>query len=170
MSDTHGLSQSTASVIDVWIKKFPEGKARSAVLAGLKAAQDENGGHLTNEIMENIAAYIGLPAIEVFEVASFYDMCEFKPIGRYKLSVCTNVSCMLCGSHAIVDHLEKRLGVKMGETTQDGMFTLRDVECLAACINAPMLQVNDRELYEKLTPESVDVLLDRLIAEAKSGE
>lgn len=164
------LSESSKAVIDGWVKKFPKDQARAALCGALKHVQEENGGHLTDDLMTSVANYLGLPPIEVFEVASFYDLCEFQPIGRYKLAVCTNVSCMLCGSTEIVEHLEKRLGIKMGETTPDGLFTLRDVECLAACINAPMLQLNDKELYEKLTIADVDALLDRLIDEAKTKE
>ena len=160
------LSAETIAEIQRWVKKFPEGEERAAICAALHIVQKENGGHLTDELMAAIAEQLKLTPIEVVEVATFYDMCEFSPIGRYKLSICTNVSCMLTGSDEIVDHLQKRLGIKMGETTSDGMFTLREAECLASCVTAPMLQVNDERFQEYLTVEKVDALLERLRLEA----
>jgi NADH-quinone oxidoreductase subunit E len=166
MSFTHVLSEASRQAIDQWIAKYPEGQQKSAICAAIKIVQEENGGHIDEARLYAIADYLQISKIEAVEVASFYDMVEMKPIGRYKLAVCTNVSCMLCGCGPIVEHLEKRLGIKMGETTSDGLFTLREVECLAACVGAPMLQVNDREFHEKLTVEKIDALLDDLIAQA----
>lgn len=168
MNTSHILSQEARVAIDKWIAKYPEGQQKSAVCAAIKIAQEENGGHVTDDLLHGIADYLQLSKVEVLEVASFYDMVERKPIGRYKLAVCTNVSCLICGSKEIVDHIESRLGVKMGETTPDGLFTLREVECLAACVGAPMLQVNDKEFYENLTIDTVDALLDRLTEEGRS--
>lgn len=166
MSHSYVLSDQARAEIDKWIAKYPEGQQKSAICAAIKFVQEENGGHIDEPRLHAIAEYLQIAPIEAMEVASFYDMVELKPIGRYKLAVCTNVSCMICGCGPIVAHLEKRLGIKMGETTPDKMFTLREVECLAACVNAPMLQVNDKEFHENLTIEKVDALLDDLIAQA----
>lgn len=161
------LSEKVKSEIDHWLTKFPSNQRRSAVVASLLCAQAENGGWLSDEIMEAIASYLEIPKIEVFEVATFYDMYELKPIGKYKIGVCTNISCHLRGSAEIVDELSSRLGVKLGETTQDGLFTLRETECLGACANAPVCQVNDNLYHEDLTREKISQLVDQLIKEAK---
>jgi NADH-quinone oxidoreductase subunit E len=159
---THLLSEHTRHEIDGWVARFPEGKQRSAVIAALRAAQHQNNGFLTSELMDAVAAYLSLPAIQVYEVASFYSMFETKPVGRLHISVCTNIACMLCGSDRIVAHIEKKLGIKTGESTPDLKFYLkREEECLAACNNAPMMMV-DHVYYENLTPESVDRVLDGL--------
>lgn len=156
------LSEHTRHEIDGWVARFPEGKQRSAVIAALRAAQHQNNGFLTAELMDAVAAYLSLPAIQVYEVASFYSMFETKPVGRLHISVCTNIACMLCGSDRIVAHIEKKLGIKTGESTPDLKFYLkREEECLAACNNAPMMMV-DHVYYENLTPESVDRVLDGL--------
>lgn len=164
------LSKNIRKEVDAWIKKFPEDQKQSAVLTALRLAQEENGGSLTLPLMNAVADYLDMPQIAVYEVATFYSMYELKPIGRHKISVCTNVSCMLCGSEKIVEHLENRLGAKMGETTEDGAFTLREVECLAACANAPMMMVDDKKYHLDLTEEKVDAVLDKIIKEdAKRG-
>jgi len=155
------LTDSLKSEIDHWLKKFPDDQRQSAIIAGLTAAQTENGGHLTNDIIEAVADYIGMPHIAAHEAATFYSMFELKPVGKHKLCVCTNISCMLCGSKQIVEHLEKKLGIKMGETTSDGQFTLKEVECLAACVNAPMMQIDD-DYHEHLSPEKLDTIIDKL--------
>lgn len=154
---------STAAIADIerWIAKYPFNQRQSAVMAALRIAQDENGGWLTDELIESVADYLAMPAIAAYEVATFYSMYERDPVGRHKISVCTNVSCMLRGSDAIVAHLQQRLGISMGETTADGRFTLKEVECLGACVNAPMLQLG-RTYHEKLTPEIVDGILEQL--------
>lgn len=154
---------STAAIADIerWIAKYPLNQRQSAVMAALRIAQDENGGWLTDELIESVADYLAMPAIAAYEVATFYSMYERDPVGRHKISVCTNVSCMLRGSDAIVAHLQQRLGISMGETTADGRFTLKEVECLGACVNAPMLQLG-RTYHEKLTPEIVDGILEQL--------
>ena len=122
--------------------------------------QHGNGGHLTTDLIEAVADYLGLAPIEVYEVATFYSMFELKPVGRHSISVCTNVSCMLRGADAILAHIERRLGIRLGESTPDGKFHLkREEECLAACCGAPMMQV-DHVYYEHLTPEKVDEILD----------
>ncbi|MEO8223506.1 MAG: NAD(P)H-dependent oxidoreductase subunit E, partial [Gammaproteobacteria bacterium] len=145
------LSPQLRAEIDRWIARFPEGRQRSAVIAALHAAQHENHGFLTRELMEGVATYLALPAIQVFEVASFYSMFETKPVGRHSISVCTNISCMLCGGERILEHVERRLGIKVGDSTPDGRFYLKkEEECLAACCGAPMMMV-DHKYYEALT-------------------
>jgi NADH-quinone oxidoreductase subunit E len=153
------LSAHVREEIDHWVKKFPEGRHRSAVIAALHAAQHENGGYLTPELMTAVAAYLDLPPIQVFEVASFYSMFETKPVGRHSISVCTNISCMLRGGDDILAHVQKRLGIKAGESTPDGKFYLKvEEECLAACCGAPMMMI-DHVYHENLTPKSVDEVL-----------
>ncbi len=147
--------------IDREVAKYPAEWTQSACMAGLRILQDHNGGWLTEELMNDLAAYLDMPAIAVYEVATFYSMYELKPVGRHKVCVCTNVSCMINGSDSIVDHLEKKLDCKLGGTTSDGKFTLKEVECLGACGGAPMMQVG-RQYYENLTPEVVDSILDGL--------
>ena len=159
------LSNELKQHIDHWCQKFPEDQRRSAVPAALLQAQEDNGGWLSGEIINSIAQYLGLQPIEVYEVATFYDMFEFKPVGN-KIGVCTNVSCMLRGSDQLVNELETRLGIKMGETTRDGKFTLRDVECLAACHLAPVCQVNDKTIHENVSVEQ----LHEIITELESRE
>lgn len=148
--------------IDRWRAKFPEGRQRSAVIAALHAVQHENQGFLTRESMEAVAAYLGLPAIQVFEVAAFYSMFETKPVGRHSVSLCTNISCMLRGSDELLAHVERKLGIKLGETTPDGRIYLKpEWECLAACDGAPMMMV-DHRYHENLTADRIDDILDEL--------
>jgi NADH-quinone oxidoreductase subunit E len=156
------LTEHTRHEIDEWIAKFPPDRQRSAVLAALRAAQHQNHGYLTAELMDAVADYLRLPPVQVYEVASFYSMFETKPVGRIHVSVCTNISCMLRGSDGIVEHVERKLGVKTGESTPDGKFYLKcEEECLAACNNAPMMMI-DHVYYENLTPAKVDQILDGL--------
>ncbi|MFT4058818.1 MAG: NADH-quinone oxidoreductase subunit NuoE [Legionella sp.] len=144
--------------IDHWIAKYPADQKQSAVMSALRIVQEEHG-HLTEELMDAVAEYLDSPPIAVYEVASFYSMYERNPVGRHSINVCTNISCMLRDSAGVVSHLEKKLGIKLGETTDDGRFTLRSVECLGACVNAPMMQV-DKDYHENLTPESIDKVLE----------
>ena len=154
------LSEHVREEIDRWVGKFPQGRQRSAVLAALHAVQHENQGWLSRELMDAVAAYLDLEPIKVYEVATFYSMFQTKPVGRHSISVCTNISCMLRGSDEIVEHIEKKLGIKTGESTPDGKFYLKqEEECLAACCGAPMMMV-DHVYYENLTPEIVDRVLD----------
>lgn len=154
------LSAHVREEIDRWIAKFPKGRQRSAVIAALHAVQHENHGYLTAPLMDAVAAYLDIPAIQVYEVAAFYSMFETKPVGKHSISVCTNISCMLRGAEEIVAHVERKLGVKTGESTQDGKFYLkREEECLAACCGAPMMMV-DHRYFENLTAEKVDEVLD----------
>jgi NADH-quinone oxidoreductase subunit E len=156
------LSEHVREEIDRWVAKFPPDRKRSAVISALHAVQHENHGFLTSALMDAVAEYLGLPPILVYEVATFYSMFETKPVGRHHLSVCTNISCMLRGSQEVVDRIEKKLGIKTGESTPDGRIYLkREEECLAACTGAPMLMV-DHVFHENLTPESIDRILDEL--------
>jgi len=148
--------------LDKWVARFPEGRERSAIIAGLHAAQHENHGYLTPELMDGVAAYLDVPRIQVYEIASFYSMFETRSVGRHSVSVCTNVSCMLRGGDELLSHIETRLGIKTGESTPDGrIFLKREEECLAACCGAPMMMV-DHRYHENLTAEQVDEILDAL--------
>ena len=156
------LSEHARAEIDRWVAKFPQGRQRSAVIAALREVQHENGGWLTVPLMDAVADYLGLPPIQVYEVATFYSMFETRPVGRHSVSVCTNISCMRCGSDGIVAHIESKLGIRTGESTPDGRIYLkREEECLAACVNAPMMMV-DHVYHEHLTPDKVDEILDAL--------
>jgi NADH-quinone oxidoreductase subunit E len=160
--DIAELSAHVREEIDHWVAKFPEGKQRSAVISALHAVQHENQGYLTRPLMDAVAAYLGLMPIQVYEVATFYSMFETKPCGRHHVAVCTNIACMLRGSDEIVGHIEKKLGIRTGESTSDGrIFLKREEECLAACVNAPMMMV-DHVYHEHLTPAKVDEILDAL--------
>lgn len=154
------LSDHAREEIDTWRAKFPEGRQRSAVIAALHVAQHENQGFLTRELMEAVAAYLDLPPIQVFEVAAFYSMFETRPVGRNSISVCTNISCMLCGGENMLAYVESKLGIKAGESTPDGKFYLKlEEECLAACTGAPMMMVNHK-FHEDLTLARIDEILD----------
>lgn len=155
--DTH-----TREEIDHWVARFPPEQKRSAVLQALVAAQHQNKGFLTTELMDAVAEYLDLPNIHVYEVASFYSMYETRPVARHNVAICTNISCMLMGSDGIVEHVENKLGIKIGESTEDGRIYLKcEEECLAACAGGPMMQV-DHVYYENLTPDKVDEILDAL--------
>lgn len=156
------LSEQVCDVIDHWVAKFPKGRQRSAVISALQAVQHENQGFLTQDLMDAVAKYLDLPPIQVYEVATFYSMFETDPVGRHCISVCTNISCMLRGSDEIVAYLEKKLDVKLGESTEDGKFYLKlEEECLAACCGAPMMMIN-HDYYENLTPQKIDKIFEGL--------
>ena len=156
------LSAHAREEIDALLKRFPAEQKKSALLGALNIAQHENQGFLTKELMQAVAEYLDLAEIEVYEVASFYSMYELKPVARHNVAVCTNISCMLMGSQSIVDHVENKLGIKLGESTKDGRIYLKkEEECLAACAGGPMMQV-DHVYYEDLTPEKVDAILNAL--------
>ena len=156
------LSDHVREEIDHWVARFPKGQGRSAVISALKVVQHENQGYLTTGLMDVVAEYMGLQPIQVYEIATFYSMFETKKVGRHSISVCTNVSCMLCGSDDIVSYVEKKLGIKTGDSTPDGRFYLKqEEECLAACCGAPMMMV-DHVYHENLTPEKIDEILDGL--------
>jgi NADH-quinone oxidoreductase subunit E len=155
------FSDSLREKLDLWVAKYPAGQEQSALIPCLHILQDANGGWLSQAIMDALASYISVPAISVYEVATFYTMFELEPVGKHKISVCTNISCMLCGSEEIMDHLQNKLNIKPGQTTDDGLFTLKEVECLGACVGAPMLLL-DKQYHEHLTPEKIDQILQGL--------
>jgi NADH-quinone oxidoreductase subunit E len=156
------LSAHTREEIDRWVARFPPGRQRSAVISALRAAQEQNHGHLTPPLMDAVAAYLQLPPIQVYEVASFYSMFETHPCGRHHVSICTNISCMLRGAEELVAHVERRLGIRLGESTADGrIFLKQEEECLAACTGAPMMMV-DHAYHENLTIDQVDRILDEI--------
>ena len=155
------LSKHEKAEIERWLKRYPEDRSQSALLAALRAVMHEDH-YLSTGKMDAVADYLGLPKIAVYEVASFYSMFEMdeKAAAKNTIAVCTNVSCMLNGSDKIVEHIEGKLGIKMGETTPDGEFFFKvEEECLAACCGAPMMQLN-HVYHENLTPDKVDALLD----------
>lgn len=154
------LSKESLDQVKREVAKYPPERKQAAVMATLRIAQEEHGW-LSVPLMDYVAELLGMRPIQVYEVASFYSMYELEPVGRHKVSVCTNISCMLCGSDAIVKHLELRLGIKLGQTTPDKKFTLEEVECLAACGGAPMFQIG-KTYYENLTPQKVDEILASL--------
>ena len=162
MTDSFTINEANRQAIDHWIAKYPKGQQRSAVVAALRLVQAQNNGWLSEAAMNAVADYLALSHISVYEVASFYDMFELAPIGKHKISFCTNLSCKLRGIDSVVAHTEKQLGIGLGQTTADGMFTLREAECLGACDLAPMCQVNDREYRKHLTPEKIDRMLGEL--------
>ena len=158
---TELLTQQSRDAIDGWVAKYPPERKLSAVMAALSIAQDQNGGWLSQDLMDAVAEYLDLAPIAVYEVATFYSMYDRAEVGKHKINVCTNISCQLCGSSEVMQQLQQRLGIKAGETTEDGLITLREVECLAACGAAPMMQV-DKTYHENLTSESIDKILVKL--------
>jgi NADH-quinone oxidoreductase subunit E len=156
------LTDDTLGTIDQWAAKFPADKKRSALIQALVAAQEQNGGWLTKELVEAVADYLDLPPVWAFEVATFYSMLHLEPVGRHKVNICTNISCWLNGAEDLVAHAEKKLGIALGETTSDGRVSLvREEECLAACCGAPMMVV-DGHYHENLDVEKIDSILDGL--------
>lgn len=166
MTDTKNIqfSAGTMAKAEEIIARYPADKKKSALIPLLHLAQDENEGWLSVETMDYVASVLGILPIEVYEVASFYSMFNLKKRGNCLIEVCRTSSCWLSGAEDIVRHVEKRLGIKDGETTPDGKFTLKTVECLGACGYAPMLQVGDK-FHEHLTIEKVDALIDQFAVE-----
>ena len=155
------LTLESRAEIDRWVAKYPPEWKQSAVMAALRVAQDQNGGWLTNELIEAVASYLEMPSVAAYEVATFYAMYELEPVGRHKICVCNSISCLLNGSEAIVEHLKNKLGVGLNEVTPDGKFSIKEVECLGACVNAPMFMIG-KTYHENLTPEKIDRILDEL--------
>ena len=155
------LSDEALRKIDRELAKYPANQRQSAVMAALRIAQDEKVW-LDTETMDFIANYIGMPPIAVYEVATFYNMYHLKPVGKYTITVCTNLSCTLVGALDIVKHLERKWEINVGETTADGKFTLKEAECMGACGDAPLCLVNNKKMLSFLTPEKLDQLLDGL--------
>lgn len=159
---SYELSQHVIDEIEHWKARFPEGRQRSAVISALHAVQHENHGYITAEQMNAVADFLELPTIQVYEVATFYSMFQTREVGRNEVAICTNVSCMLRGAEEIVEHVEKKLGVKLGDSTSDGrIFLKKEEECVAACCGAPAMMVNHK-YYENLTTAEVDGILDGL--------
>ncbi|MEA3291365.1 MAG: NAD(P)H-dependent oxidoreductase subunit E [Pseudomonadota bacterium] len=152
------LSPQSLAEIERELAKYPPDQMQSATMPALRIAQDQERW-LSPALIEEVAELLGIPAVRALEVASFYSMYELEPVGEIKIGVCTNISCMLRGSGEVVEYLEQKLGVKMGGTTDDGRFTLKEVECLGACGGAPMLQL-DRAYHENLTPDKIDSILE----------
>jgi NADH-quinone oxidoreductase subunit E len=155
------LSVSSKQKIDREAAKYPADQKQSAVMSALIIAQDEKGW-LSTETMDEVAAYLGMAPVAVYEVATFYNMYNLQPTGKYKLTVCTCLPCGLQGSLAAADHLKARLGIDFGETTADGRFTLKEGECMGACSMAPVVLVNNKKMHDYLSNEKIDALLKEL--------
>ncbi len=155
------LTEKLKQAIDREVAKYPKNRAQSALMAALMHAQEAHAGYLTEGLIAAVADYLKVSHVAAMEVSTFYSMYEHKPVGRYKLELCTNVSCQFKDCDAVAQHLQEKLGIRFGETTPEGRFTLKQVECLGACIEAPVMQVGAR-YYGHLNPESVDKILDEL--------
>ena len=155
------LSQECINKIEYELTKYPADKRQAAVMSALRIVQTERGW-LSKESIAEVAQYLRIPDIAALEVASFYNMYDLEPVGRYKITICTNISCMLRDSDLIVDHLQKKLAVGFNEVTADGKFCLKEGECMGACGGAPLMIVNNHTMYEFLTVEKVDAILDGL--------
>lgn len=155
------LSASFFEKIDKEIAKYPPDQKQSAVMSALIIAQDEKGW-LATETMDAVAAYLGMPPVAVYEVASFYTMYNLKPTGTYKLTLCTCLPCGLQGALNAADHLRDKLGIDFGETTPDGRFTLKEGECMGACAMAPVLLVNNKKMHDYMSKEKLDQLIEGL--------
>jgi len=155
------LSTESLARIDRELTKYPADRRQAAVTAALHIAQEEKGW-LSQDTIAYVADYLGIPAIAALEVATFYSMFQLEPLGKYKITVCTNISCMLRDSDVIVDHLNKCLGIGFNQTTPDGKFTLKEGECMGTCGGAPLFHINNTKMYEYLTPEKIDEILEGL--------
>jgi NADH-quinone oxidoreductase subunit E len=155
------ISDTAKQKIDIWIKKYPEGRQSSAVMEALKIVQSENENFLNQDLIQSIAKYLQMPTIAVAEVATFYENYNHQSVGKIQIRFCHNISCMLNGADNLIQHLEKKLNIKAGEITQDAKFSLKKVECLGACVGAPMMQIGDK-YYENLTTDKLDEILEAL--------
>jgi NADH-quinone oxidoreductase subunit E len=163
------LSPQTRQKIDREIAKYPADQKQSAVMSALALAQAEHGW-LSPATMDAVASYLGMPPVAVYEVASFYTMYNLQPVGRFKVSICTNLPCALQGATFAAGHIKQKLGIGFNETSADGMFTLKEGECMGACGDAPVLIVNDRRMCSRMHPARLDELVDELRAAADRGE
>lgn len=161
INKTTGLSDDLKAEIEKWAKKYPPQRRQSAILPALTLVQEANQGYLPRELIDAVADFLNMSRVTAYEVATFYSLYELKPVGKHKIAVCTNVSCLLSGCDKIVKHLKNRLQINFGETTADGRFTLKEVECLGACANAPVIHIGQR-YYEDLTATKIDEILDNL--------
>ena len=155
------LSEASLGRIAREVAKYPADQKQSAVMAALAIAQDQHGW-LSNEVMEAVAKVLGMPPVAVYEVATFYNMYDLKPVGKAKITVCTNLPCALSGGVAAAEHLQAKLGVGFNETTADGLFTLKEGECMGACGDAPVLIVNNKRMCSRMTNDKVDALVEEL--------
>ncbi|MGB7540966.1 MAG: NADH-quinone oxidoreductase subunit NuoE [Burkholderiales bacterium] len=155
------LSAEALEKIGREIGKYPAEQKQSAVMAALAIAQDEKG-HLSTEVVDFVAGYLGMAPIAVYEVATFYAMYDLQPVGKHKLCICTNLPCALSGAKDAAEHLKKKLGIDFGETTADGKFTLKEGECFGACGDAPVMLVNNKKMVSFMTPEKIDQWLAEL--------
>jgi NADH-quinone oxidoreductase subunit E len=156
------LTADSLAKIDRAVAKYPPDQRQSAVMAAFTVAQDE-AGHLSAQVMDFVAGYLGMPPIAVYEVATFYAMYDVRPVGKHKLCICTNLPCALSGAADAAEHLKKKLGIDWNETTADGRFTLKEGECFGACGDAPVMLYNNKAMLSFMTPEKID----RWLAEAK---
>lgn len=159
------FSDDTLKKVQEIIARYPDGKQKSALLPVLHLAQEQFGGWLSAESMDYVASLLSIEPIEVYEVATFYSMYNLKPVGRYLFEICQTGPCMLNGSDQIIDYIKEKLGIGVGETTADGLFTLKTVECLGACGYAPMMQLG-KTFREHLTKEKVDAIIEELRVKA----
>jgi len=159
------LSEQIQAKINRELKKYPADQKQSAVMSALRFVQDEKGWIAADD-MADVAAYLGMPQMAVYEVATFYHMYNLKPMGKHTLTVCTNLSCQLMGANETMDYLKGRLGIGVGEVTADGKFGLREAECMGACVEAPLLLVNNKRMCSRLSPEKID----QILAELDSGK
>jgi NADH-quinone oxidoreductase subunit E len=155
------LSNQIQEKIQRELKKYPADQKQSAVMAALRFVQDEKGW-ISNDDMTDVADYLGMPHVAVYEVATFYHMYNLKPMGKYTLTVCTNLSCQLMGANETLDYLKQKLGIGLNETTPDGKWGLREAECMGACVEAPLLNVNNKRMCSRLTPAKIDEILAEL--------
>jgi len=168
--DSFEFSAENAEKIKTIIAKYPEGRSQSAVMPLLSLAQKQHHNWLPKVAMDVVANMLGMPPVRVYEVASFYTMYNMEPVGKFMIEVCTTTPCWLRGSDLIVESCKNKLGIDVGDTTQDGMFTLKEAECLGACVNAPMCQIGDN-YYEDLTARDIDSIIETLArgGQPKSG-
>lgn len=155
------ISDSAKTQINSWIVKYPKGKQSSAVMEALKIVQAENNNQLTHDLIQAVAEYLDMPSIAVQEVATFYENYNHKPVGKHIIRFCHNISCMLNGADDLIEHLEEKLGVETGEVTKNGLISVKKVECLGACVGAPMFQIGE-QYYENLTADKIDEIVDGL--------
>lgn len=155
------LSPEIREHLQQWLLRYPPEQKRSGVFEALRVVQEKNNGSLTVALMDAVADFLGMPKIAVYEVATFYSLYHLNPVGKHVIDVCTNISCSLNGSGEIVTHLKKRLGIDFNETTTDGTITLREVECLGACVAPPVCQIG-QQYHENLTIEKVDEILNQI--------
>lgn len=155
------LSAEVRAHMDKWLQRYPADQRRSGVLEALRIVQEQHDNSLTTDMMDAVADYLGIARIAVYEVATFYSLYFLQPMGKYVIDVCTNISCSLNNVDKVVEQFKKRLGIDFNETTADGKFSLREVECLGACVAPPVCQIG-KKYYENLSPEKVDAILGEL--------